>query len=44
METLYTAMMDMVRERPHTRFVESSPGDIDRTFTALLQALNDGIS
>jgi hypothetical protein len=40
-EVLYAAVLEMSRERPNTRFVESIPGDIEGTFAALRQAVDD---
>lgn len=39
-EALYESMVEMLRERPATRFVESVPDDIGGTFTALKQAID----
>jgi predicted kinase len=41
-ETLYAAMLEIAQQRPNTRFVESIPGDIDRTFAALCLVIDSG--
>lgn len=38
-EALYAAMTEMLRERPETVFVESVPGNIEGTFSALKRAV-----
>lgn len=38
-EELYAVMLNMLRERPATLFVDSVPGDISGTFTALQQVI-----
>ncbi len=38
-EELYAVMLEMLHERPATLFVESVPGDISGTFTALQQVI-----
>ncbi len=38
-EELYVAMIEMLRDRPGTVFVESVPGDLGATFVALNQAV-----
>jgi len=40
-EERYDAMMEMLRERPNTRFVESIPGDIEGTCAAVRAAISD---
>jgi predicted kinase len=43
-EELYGAMIQMLRDRPGTVFVESVPGDIEGTFVALKQAVFEKVS
>ncbi len=38
-EELYGVMLEMLHERPATLFVESVPGDVSGTFTALQQVI-----
>jgi predicted kinase len=40
-EQLYVAMLEMLRERPGTVFVESAPGDIEGTLAGVRRALGE---
>ena len=40
-EELYAALIEMLRGRPATRFVESAPGDIAGTFAVVRQIVDD---